>query len=278
MNDLVTLECKDGGCLEELEAKMKGKPDFVAENQYCKGVGKYCLDDDFCVQEVAKVNFPTRFGLFTLYGFFDSRQAKEHTAIVRGDVAGKERVPLRMHSECHTGDVWGSLRCDCRDQLEFAIRHIAAEPFGAVIYLRQEGRGIGLLNKIKAYQLQDLGLDTIEANQYLGLPVDARDYRVAAKIIQLLGIRSVRAHHQQPRQDRPARGSGRASGRPDPRGHPGEPARQGLSRREAGEDGAPHLSRGGAPGPGTASARSVTVSAGSASTPRVRCPSGCRWR
>jgi GTP cyclohydrolase II len=192
MKDLFELECKAGGCLEELEAKMKGKPDFVAENQYCKGVGKYCRDDDFCVQEVAKVNFPTRFGLFTLHGFFDTRQAKEHTAIVRGDVAGKERVPLRMHSECHTGDVWGSLRCDCRDQLEFAIRHVAAEPFGAVIYLRQEGRGIGLLNKIKAYQLQDLGLDTIEANQYLGLPVDARDYRVAAKIIQLLGIRSVR--------------------------------------------------------------------------------------
>jgi GTP cyclohydrolase II len=192
MKDLVELECKAGGCREELEAKMKGKPDFVTEDRYCKGVGKYCLEEDFCVQEVAKVDFPTRFGRFTLYGFFDSRQAKEHTAIVRGDVAGKERVPLRMHSECHTGDVWGSLRCDCRDQLEFAIRHIAVEPFGAVIYLRQEGRGIGLLNKIKAYQLQDLGLDTIEANQYLGLPVDARDYRVAAKIMQLLGIRSVR--------------------------------------------------------------------------------------
>jgi GTP cyclohydrolase II len=192
VENLFDIECKSGGCLEELEAKMKGKPDFVAENQYCKGVGKYCLDEDFCVQEVAKVDFPTRFGRFTLYGFFDSRQAREHTAIVRGDVTGKERVPLRMHSECHTGDVWGSLRCDCRDQLEFAIRHIAAEPFGAVIYLRQEGRGIGLLNKIKAYQLQDLGLDTIEANQYLGLAVDARDYRVAVKIIRLLGIRSVR--------------------------------------------------------------------------------------
>jgi len=192
MKNLFEVECKAGGCLEELEAKMKGKPDFVPEERYCTGVGTYCLEEDFCLQEVAKVDFPTRFGRFTLYGFFDSREAKEHTAIVRGDVAGKERVPLRMHSECHTGDVWGSLRCDCRDQLEFAVRYVAAEPFGAVIYLRQEGRGIGLLNKIKAYQLQDLGLDTIEANQYLGLPVDARDYRVAAKIIRLLGIRSVR--------------------------------------------------------------------------------------
>ena len=191
MTDLVKLECKSGACLEELEAKMTGKPNFVPEDRYCKGVGTYCLEEDFCVQQVAKVNFPTRYGLFTLYGFFDSRQAKEHTAIVRGDVAGRERVPLRVHSECHTGDVWGSLRCDCGDQLEFAIRHIAAELFGAVIYLRQEGRGIGLLNKIRAYELQDLGLDTIEANQYLGLPVDARDYRVAAKIIELLKIRSV---------------------------------------------------------------------------------------
>jgi GTP cyclohydrolase II len=87
--------------------------------------------------------------------------------------------------------VWGSLRCDCRDQLEAATRYISQRPFGAVIYLKQEGRGIGLLNKIKAYQLQDLGLDTVEANQYLNMPVDARDYKVAAKIIQLLKIRSV---------------------------------------------------------------------------------------
>ena len=88
MKDLVALECTSGGCLEALEAKMKGKPDFVAENQYCRGAGKYCLEEDFCVQEVAKVNFPTRFGLFALYGFFDSRQAGEHTAIVRGEVSG----------------------------------------------------------------------------------------------------------------------------------------------------------------------------------------------
>ncbi len=100
-------------------------------------------------------------------------------------------VPLRVHSECHTGDVWGSLRCDCRDQLEAATRYIAAQECGVVIYLKQEGRGIGLLNKIRAYQLQDLGLDTVEANQYLDLPVDARDYKVAAKIIKLLKIRSV---------------------------------------------------------------------------------------
>ncbi len=191
MASLIDSPCGKKVTREELLAKMKGKPDFVLEDHYCKGTGSYCMDDDLCVQLVASARLPTRMGTFTLYGFFDSRDEKEHTAIVQGDVAGKERVPLRVHSECHTGDVWGSLRCDCRDQLEAATRYISQRPFGAVIYLKQEGRGIGLLNKIKAYQLQDLGLDTVEANQYLNMPVDARDYKVAAKIIQLLKIRSV---------------------------------------------------------------------------------------
>ncbi len=176
---------------EALSAKMSGKPDFVMEECYCKGVGEYCIDNALCVQLAATASLPTRYGTFTLYGFYDNREGKEHTAIVHGDVEGRESVPLRVHSECHTGDVWGSLRCDCRDQLEAAMRYIADEPFGVVIYLKQEGRGIGLLNKIRAYQLQDLGLDTVEANQYLDLPVDARDYKVAAKIINLLKIRSV---------------------------------------------------------------------------------------
>jgi GTP cyclohydrolase II len=176
---------------EQLTAKLTGTPDFVMEECYCKGVGEYCIDNAFCVQLAAKAALPTRFGTFALYGFYDNREGKEHTAIVHGDVEGREDVPLRVHSECHTGDVWGSLRCDCRDQLEAATRFVAGQPCGVVIYLKQEGRGIGLLNKIRAYQLQDLGLDTVEANQYLNLPVDARDYKVAAKIIKLLKIRSV---------------------------------------------------------------------------------------
>ncbi len=192
MKNLVDTSCDDAVDRRELEQKLSGIPDFVPEDRYCAGSGKYCLEEDFCVQMVARAAFPTRFGDFTLYGFFDSRLGREHTAIVRGEVSGRADVPVRVHSECHTGDVWGSLRCDCRDQLEAAIRFVGGEEAGAVIYLRQEGRGIGLLNKIKAYQLQDLGLNTIEANQYLGLPVDARDYRVAAKIMRLLEIRSVR--------------------------------------------------------------------------------------
>ncbi len=144
------------------------------------------------VRRVAQAAFPTLFGEFTLIGFEDREAGSELTAVVRGDVRGAADCPVRVHSECHTGDIFGSLRCDCREQLEESLRYIAARDRGAVIYLRQEGRGIGLLNKIRAYHLQDQGLDTVAANEQLGFPADARDYRVAARIIELLGIASVR--------------------------------------------------------------------------------------
>lgn len=171
----------------DLEAKLNGTPDFLPKDFTPPRSRSPRVD----VSLVASSMLPTRYGDFRIFGFYDDRDEKEHTAIVRGDVAGREDVPVRVHSECHTGDVWGSLRCDCRDQLEAAIRYVAAREFGAVIYLKQEGRGIGLLNKIKAYQLQDLGLDTVEANEYLGYPAEARDYPVAARILELLDIRSI---------------------------------------------------------------------------------------
>ena len=171
----------------ELESKLNGRPsflrrDFTRPNQSSRPLR---------VHRVAEAALPTRHGEFRIVGFYDERNGKEHTALVRGEVSGRADVPLRVHSQCHTGDVWGSLRCDCRDQLEAAIAYIAGCEHGAVVYMKQEGRGIGLLNKIKAYQLQDLGLNTIEANHYLGYPAEARDYAVAAKIIELLGIESV---------------------------------------------------------------------------------------
>lgn len=143
------------------------------------------------IKSVAKVKFPTQYGLFDLYGFENGSAAEVHTALVKGNVRGSRDCPVRVHSECHTGDVFGSLRCDCREQLEASIRYISEQEYGAVLYMRQEGRGIGLSNKLKAYSLQDSGFDTVEANELLGLPAEARRYDIAAEIIRYLGIESI---------------------------------------------------------------------------------------
>ena len=151
----------------------------------------YRKKNEKLVKNEADVRIPTKFGEFEFVGYSDQIENKEYLAIIKGDVRGKENVTVRLHSECLTGDVFGSKRCDCQDQLHKSLHEIENKGEGLVIYLRQEGRGIGILNKLKAYKLQDQGYDTVEANHKLGFKDDLRDYAVAAQIIKDLNIKSI---------------------------------------------------------------------------------------
>ncbi|MDR3258959.1 MAG: bifunctional 3,4-dihydroxy-2-butanone-4-phosphate synthase/GTP cyclohydrolase II [Fusobacteriaceae bacterium] len=157
-----------------------------------KDLIKYRKKTEKLMNIIVSANLPTPFGEFQLIGFDNKLDDKEHVALVKGNLKGKENILIRIHSECFTGDVLGSLRCDCGSQLHKAMEIIDEKGEGVVLYLRQEGRGIGLLNKLKAYTLQEHGADTVEANVELGFDPDMRDYAVAAQIIKALEIKSVK--------------------------------------------------------------------------------------
>lgn len=190
----------EDGSMARLPQLMEVAKKFDFKIISIKDLIEYRIKTDSLIEEVVRVEMPTKFGNFQLVAFAEKNSSNEHLALLKGKWEKDEPVMVRVHSSCFTGDILGSLRCDCGDQLHKAMEMVDAEGKGAILYMNQEGRGIGLLNKLKAYQLQEKGMDTVEANLHLGFQMDQRDYGIGAQMLRHLEITKLRLITNNPKK------------------------------------------------------------------------------
>lgn len=190
----------DDGTMARLPELVEVAKKFEFKLISIKDLIEYRIKIDSLVEEVVRVDMPTKYGHFKLVAFREKNSTNEHLALLKGEWQKDEPVLVRVHSSCFTGDILGSLRCDCGEQLQKAMQQVEKEGKGAILYMNQEGRGIGLLNKLKAYQLQEQGMDTVEANLHLGFQMDQRDYGIGAQMLRYLGITKLRLMSNNPKK------------------------------------------------------------------------------
>jgi 3,4-dihydroxy 2-butanone 4-phosphate synthase/GTP cyclohydrolase II len=190
----------DDGSMARLPELIEVAKKFDFKIISIKDLIEYRIKRDSLIEEIVRVDMPTRYGHFKLVAFKEKNSSNEHLALLKGEWEKDEPVMVRVHSSCFTGDILGSLRCDCGEQLQKAMQMVEKEGKGAILYMNQEGRGIGLLNKLKAYRLQEEGMDTVEANLHLGFQMDQRDYGIGAQMLRYLGISKLRLISNNPKK------------------------------------------------------------------------------